>query len=208
MRHSTSKRRPRANGAKAASIYPSIGIQQRTRPKQDKLAAFAEDLLAFAKNAVTADLLFPDDAQAILFWRNQLARSAKALKDIFEARNALGPDAPSDSDGELWLNCALSAAFVIGSRLSDSPIKARLIRDSAARATQARKASSSLTDEVIVSVGLPVWTRHPRRSHHWVAGEIFDDVNQKLKEQHLQTLKIDAVRKRVKRLRTDERASG
>jgi hypothetical protein len=184
----------------------------RRRVQKDKLAAFAKDLIDFASNAILVDLLLPSEMEALALWRDQLSRSSQALQAIFLAYEKLHTDPKRrsvrfDPDGELLLNCALTAAFAIGSRVSDSPIKARLVRESVTLATEAKKRKSRKADAVIEELALPIWTRYPKRSNNWIAEKIFNDASLKLKNQGLRALKVDALRKRIRNLRTNERPS-
>jgi hypothetical protein len=193
-------------------IVASIAKSSGGRSKRKKVPTFADELVAMANDTISLDLLTPEEKERLTLWRDQLNDSAKALENIIAAHDALQSGAvdwsePFDPHGEMNLNIALSAAFMISIHAGPNPIKARLIRENAASATQVRIDKSKMVDDLVVDVGRDLWTRHSTWANDRIADNILDELNKKLTEKNLPVLKKDAIRKRVKRLRTNGRPS-
>lgn len=169
------------------------------------------NLLGLADDAASSNDLTNAEKTALRDYRDQLSDSVEALKNIIAAHDALQIgqiwDEPFDTGGNDLLCVALSHAFLIGSRAIENPITRRLKKESAARATQKRLSKSKPINNLIASLSAPVWRQHPQRTDYYVAGEIKDALNKQLQEQGRPELKHDAIRKRVRNLRTNARSS-
>jgi hypothetical protein len=194
----------------------------RRKSKQRKLPAFAEELISMAEDVLSHESPSPQEKETLQFWMDQLVSSVDDLMDIFAAHDALlmglSLGSPAvvlpeffHSGAEMLLNGALSAAFMISSHAGENPIKARLDREAkkenTAPATLMKIANSNRINDVIISVGEPVWTKFQTLTANGIANKIVDAVNEKLKSQNLKTMKPDTIARRVKRLRTNVRPS-
>lgn len=90
-----------------------------------------------------------------------------------------------------------SACFIGHCQLID-PTRNRL---KTTDATDAKKASSQKTDDIIVQEAKATWRRHPNHTPWRVAGEIGERVNQRLGSEGLEKLGRHAIAHRLKRLR-------
>lgn len=160
----------------------------------------AEDILNMAEDAAK----FPDHTAEERQWFQQdleiLSESLADLICIFAAH---------DINVVSWntVDLAVQAAFSIGAHAIENPIVERMHRElqkqRAARATKKKLSNSVAVDRVILAAATPFWTKQPGRKPNWVAGRILDSVNEALKAERLRPMKIDAVRKRIARLRTN-----
>jgi len=130
--------------------------------------------------------------------------------DIFAAHDALQIGAvweePFDPHAEMLLNGVLVAAFMISSHAGENPIKARLVRESAAKATQARKAKSKKTNDLIQEE-CKRFDHHQSWATNRIATAIHPSLNEKLKSQNLPSMGISAIGKRIRSFRTNVRSS-
>jgi hypothetical protein len=137
--------------------------------------------------------LTDDNKEVLDFVLRQLVRFAAKIKE---------PPVYLTMD---QLTSHLRAAFLVGSWAKESDV--RLVRQAEinakmARVRQASAPQSQLKDEIIVELGQPIWSLHPRYKSERISREIMDGVNNQLQERGIREMKIDAIRKRVSKLRT------
>jgi hypothetical protein len=186
----------------AASIEKAVKrlLSELQRLRHDDLLKGVDDILNMAEEAAK----FPEyTAEERQWFQDDLEILSGSLADlicIFAAH---------DIDADTWKNVdlAVQAAFSIGANALINPIVERIRRElqkeRAARATTKKLSNSVAVDRVILAAATPFWTKQPGRKPNWVAGRILDSINEALKAERLRPMKIDAVRKRVARLRTN-----
>ena len=106
---------------------------ERRHSERRKLPAFAKELISMANDVIAHADLTLEEKETLRQWRDQLRDAVDALMNIFAAHDALQMAAvdwnePFDPHATMWLNVALSAAFMISSRAGENPISARLDR--------------------------------------------------------------------------------
>lgn len=167
--------------------------EQETRRDLDQLT----DLLAkAARDAASDNRLTEDDRQ---FLRRQGDIFSTAVSKLIEL---LAKDQQHAHVREYRLRKlfeALGSTCVIASHQVTDQIKNRL---RAAPATAAKKATTEKTNEIIFEVAEMKWRRRPNWTPWGIAGEIHEQVNERLKAQGLKPLGRSAITHRLEKLRS------
>jgi hypothetical protein len=174
---------------------------------QNGSTTFAEELIAMANATISLDILSPEEKETLGFWRDQLRDSAKDLERIFAAHDALQLGAvdwnePFDTNGVMTLNAALSAAFMISSHAGGNPIKIRLDRERAARASRARSSVSEKNDSFIIAEEKRLSHNYPELSERSIATNISKSLKNRGEEKTMY-----AVRSRLRKFKKLRRSA-
>jgi hypothetical protein len=188
--------RLRASAERAVAL-PHAGEDART------LAEAAENLKCSVVNLTRV----VDQHEALLLWAHDVAPKLDE-SDLAKLYRTAGG---AVINGLVDLSSAISAAMTIGNLALKSPIVERELKAlqsaRAAAATQQKLTDSRGIDDVIGSEAAPIWKKHPSWTPNRVATMIRDSVNRELSALKLDPLAIDAIRKRVSKLRTNGRLS-
>ncbi len=188
---------------------PSRGtLESVPRPPFAFLDEKAKWISGFADATAASSVLTDTERSDLVHWQRTLNNSVRRLIEIFTAHDALRPWEPNGS-ADVWE--AIVAAFFIGAKATKNPIYERILRQArkarTLRATGSKLSRSRAIDDVISSLAMPILQKYPRRSANWVAGSVELGVNARLKALNLRSMKIDAIRKRVRKIRTNARSS-
>jgi hypothetical protein len=136
----------------------------------------------------------------------QLTSCVESLANIFDAHDAMlaGEDYAGGSagPGHTILCCALSAAYMIGSQATFSPIKTRLDKEakkaSVAHARLSKEKESEAIDKMILDLAAPIWEL--RAACRKSAGLTASAIEEPLKKALGRPLKKNTIERRVRKL--------
>jgi hypothetical protein len=176
---------------------------------------FVEILVDLADKTIALNVVEINEKPIIRKWRDQLINSVNDLMNIFAAHGALQRHADRqvafDPDGPTHLKNALMAAFLISGCAFKSPIVERLQREAnharAAYATKGKKEKSKIINDTIQDICGPALQKKSKLTDNALADKHQDEINKFLAEKGVRTLKPDAIRKRLNKLRMNGRLS-
>jgi DNA-binding transcriptional ArsR family regulator len=183
--------------AKLKRSAHSAKEEQRRRVREarsdlDQLKDFLKDAAA---HAASDERLTEEYRQFFRRQRDIFLGSVTVLTKVLEDQQA----ADVREDRLRTLFEALGSTCVIGSHLVTDQIKNRL---KVAAASAAKKATTAEIDEIIFAVAQSKWRKHQNWTPWAIAGEIQQEVNERLKTRGLKPLGQSAVSHHLEKLRT------
>jgi hypothetical protein len=184
-------------------------LMREAKEDLESLVISIQDLSADADKDGLKDAL-PDDFYKELFATGFSDTFAEILNDFawvlsaIEARSGVLDRADGYDSVCRMLESVLLVGIVTGSADKSAESKAKQV----ARLVTAKLANSRSVDREIAALAEPVQQKHPAWTPHRVAGQIEGALNERLAGQGLPPLAQDAIRKRVKKLRTIDHPSG
>jgi hypothetical protein len=184
-------------------------LMREAKEDLENLVSSIQDLAADADKDALKDAL-PDDFFGEFFAAGFSETFAEIVNDFAWVLSAIEANSGvlDRADGYDSVYRMLQSVLLVGMVNGSADKSAVWKEKQVSRLMAAKLANSKSVDREIAALAEPVQQRHPAWTPHRVAGQIEEALNERLAGQRRPPLALDAIRKRVKKLRTNDRSSG